>query len=440
VQVYDEANGPTSVCTAAVRKPPGHDGEVTLVSPHLRPLDRAACENSSLTLAAVSCVDTLRPAFLDGPSLYPSPHGDLNMATQTLDQLTTRANSLQGQYSYAFANKPRATRQLDLLDKIIADTREVLTGARSHGQRGQTLVNTLNERLTMYQSERSEIQKAQSRGPAAMEAAILATRANFVFFQYRTHFAGQNRATRDKGLLQDMVTTLTQIRDAYEGLAITYPQSISNEDREVISNNLRMYTNEMGEITRAQEMGTPDEQASALANVANSQFELYRVHFAGKSRLSRRPALINRCVATLEDAKRRMLQLKSGGLTAEYNDKNIAIVTERLDAYMAEQVAIAEQRATTTFDALVDALATAANSVMEEYASEFAGKNRASRELKKLANLFDQLFEIERQMTDLTQQFDSSTNLKNLLIVQDALMVYSVEFDAIEKAQKAAKS
>ena len=88
-----------------------------------------------------------------------------------------------------------------------------------------------------------------------------------------------------------MVATLTQIRDAYEGLAITYPQSISNEDREVINNNLRMYTNETGEISRAQEMGTADEQASALANVANSQFELYRVHFAGKSRLSRRPAL-----------------------------------------------------------------------------------------------------------------------------------------------------
>ncbi len=375
-----------------------------------------------------------------GPSTIPPPHGDLNMATQTLEQLTTRANSLQGQYSYAFANKPRATRQLDILDKIIADTRELLTGVRTHGQRGQTLANTLNERLTMYQSERSEIQKAQSRGPAAMEAAILATRANFVFFQYRTHFAGQNRATRDQGLLQDMVTTLTQIRDAYEGLAITYPQSISNDDRDVINNNLRMYTNEIGEITRAQAMGTSDEQASALANVANSQFELYRVHFAGKSRLSRRPALINRCVATLEETKRRMMQLKSGGLTAEYNDKNIAIVTERLDAYLAEQVAIAEQRASTTFEGLVDALATAANGIMEEYGAEFAGKNRASRELKKLANLFDQLFEVERQMTDLTQQFDSSTNLKNLLIVQDALMVYSVEFDAIEKVQKAAKA
>ncbi len=356
------------------------------------------------------------------------------MATNA-KEIESKSNGIHSQYTYAFAGKPRLTRRPDLLETMIRDTNALVKQATGLGPAGTKVGQTLKERLKLYTDELQAVQQAQSAGPAAIEATILGTRANFAFFVYRRHFAGQNRATRDLGLLEDIVSYLEALRREYEALSVSYPAAISPADRDTINSNLELYRNELSNIREAQLAGTPEEQASALANVANTQFEAYRVHFAGKSRLSRRPALIGRLVSTLTTTRERMTGLRDAGLTVEFNDKNIDIVSERLEIYAREKGEIEKTRQDTSFEGLVDAYANAANDIMSEYAENFAGKNRATRELKMLADLYDRLWEIERQMNDLNSAVENQTNLQNLHLVQDTLMVYAREYEEIAKAR-----
>jgi hypothetical protein len=356
------------------------------------------------------------------------------MATNA-QEIEKNSNNVHAQYMYAFAGKPRLTRRGDLLERMIADTRGLVKQATGLGGSGTKVLGIVKERLALYEAELKEVQAAQSQGPAAIEAAILATRANLAFFVYRRHFAGKNRATRDAGLLQDILTYLEAVRREYEALGMAYPTAINAGDREAISSNLTLYQAEVAEITNARSAGTLEEQGSALAAVANAQFEAYRVHFAGKSRLSRRPGLIQRLVTNLQQARAGMEGLRAAGLTVEFNERNIGIVSERLAVYENEKREIETARQATQLDGLVDAYATAANEIMAEYNKHFAGQNRATREPQLLSDLYDQLWEVERQMNDLNSAVDNTANLQNLHLVQDTLMVYSREYDEILKAR-----
>jgi hypothetical protein len=110
-------------------------------------------------------------------------------------------------------------------------------------------------------------------------------------------------------------------------------------------------------------------------------------------------------------------------------------VSERLAVYENEKREIETARQATQLDGLVDAYATAANEIMAEYNKHFAGQNRATREPQLLSDLYDQLWEVERQMNDLNSAVDNTANLQNLHLVQDTLMVYSREYDEILKAR-----
>ena len=59
------------------------------------------------------------------------------------------------------------------------------------------------------------------------------------------------------------------------------------KDRQVVRENLTQYQKEIELVEEAQATGTPDEQASVLAALANNQFAVYQGHFAGEPRVSR---------------------------------------------------------------------------------------------------------------------------------------------------------
>ncbi len=347
--------------------------------------------------------------------------------------LRTRADQIHNRYAFAFAGKPRATRRLEELDAILTDARHLRDEVQRGG--GDELKALLAERLGVYEQERAAIAQVQAAGPLVRAAAVLATRANVAFGVYRRAFAGQNRRTRDLALLDDVVAWIAQIRDDASALAVSIRDTAVHDDLDVMQRNLDAYTAERGMIAEAQQQGTPEERAGALADRANAQFETYRVHFAGRERLSRRPALLRRVIGALESIGGEMAALSSAGFEAEFHDKNRGIVAERLEAYRKELTAIGEVREKTDVDSLISALAREANAIMEEYQQHFAGKERATRDLTLLANLTDRMTEIERQMWDLDRALEDPTNARNLGIVHDMLLVYLREYDLVREAR-----
>jgi hypothetical protein len=358
------------------------------------------------------------------------------MANDALSALQERFQAIQSQYSFSFAFKPRASRNPDLLSDLLAQTTALIGEARRVAGSAD-LLEQLESQRAVYESEREKVLAAQAQGPAAIEAAILASRANMAFFLYRGFFAGQSRSTRDIRLLEDIVGFLDGLLEQYEGLVRGYPGVVGTSDRDVIRNNLTMYRQEMEEIRKAQKEGDLNAIASNAATIANSQFELYRTHFAGRPRISRRPALLHRIVASLEDVRGVMTAARRDGLREEFNEKNIEIVEGRLATYRDERVAVDAEMRDATAEQRVDGLATAANTEMGLYRDGFAGQNRATRDLVALRDIVYRLFEIERQMSDLTRITDNTTNLRNLGIVQDTILTYMREYEEIEKAKGA---
>ena len=177
-----------------------------------------------------------------------------------------------------------------------------------------------------------------------------------------------------------------------------------------------------------------------LAQLANLQFTAYRAHFAGKPRVSRRPALLERIVATLDRIRDKMTSLVIAGVDVETNEKNLAIVNERQGAYRAELANVEQARSGASIFELIDALGQAANAVFEEYAQHFAGQDRKTRNLEQLTDMCDRLQELERQMTQLGAAYDHVMNARNINIVQDTALTYQAEWERVREVQAGATS
>ena len=94
-------------------------------------------------------------------------------------------------------------------------------------------------------------------------------------------------------------------------IAAKSPSAAFKKDVELVAGTLEMYQGEVREITKAQSSGTPEEQASALAAVANAQFNVYRTHFASQSRVTCCPApRSRRVIDNLRRVRDRMVELR----------------------------------------------------------------------------------------------------------------------------------
>lgn len=358
----------------------------------------------------------------------------------SLAELRSQLDEISNTYEARFAGHSRVTRDVSEMEDLIRRAREVVQQlealpAVARGAEADALLATAKDSLKLYQSEREAIAAAKSAGPDLEEFARLGTQANFVFARYRRHFAGKSRNTRDLGLLAEMIDDLTKIQQRMQPIANKHRgvEGLAS-DLELVSNNLKMYITERGEIADARGSGTPEQQADVLAEVANGQFKVYQDHFADKSRLTRRPQLLQRMIDNLKTVKDRMEGLRKGGLRSDVNAKNIDVVDQNLKMYMNELAEIKKARASVKLSDLMGSLGGAANDVMNEYRENFAGKARKGRDLDLLSKLCDQLGEIARQMSDLGRAEVQDFNIKNLAIVSDNLVMLENEYDEIVKA------
>ena len=359
---------------------------------------------------------------------------------KTLSQLRAEVDQLTGEYDARFAGHSRVTRDLEDLNNIINRMRSVV-GELARLPRSNdrtTLEDNARGSLTLYENERKEVMKAKGHGADFEDFDALRTEANMVFAQYNRHFAGQNRATRDLGLLAEMIEDLERIGEEMRELApaiANIPNNGAKADIDLVTDTLKLYQTERGEIIEARGMGTADEQAAALAEVANGQFKLYDEHFAGKNRLTRRPALLQRMIASLEQVLDRMRTLKSQGGVGSFNDDNIGVVEGSLGTYRTELGEVRKARQGTSFGDLQGSLGGTANEIFDEYRANFAGQDRKTRSLDLMGFIADRLAEVGRQMSELGRAEPTEMNSNNLRIVTDTRVMYEREWQRIAEAK-----
>ena len=363
------------------------------------------------------------------------------MANRTLANLEQEIADVTARYESDFAGQARATRDLAVMDELLNRLRSVVAElekqAKSDG--ATAALEQARGRLSMYQTERQAIVDAKAGGTEAVEFARLAAQANFVFARYQRHFAGQSRGTRDLGLLKEMVEELRTIRQRMSVILSVKPNTSYQTDADLVTRVVDQYTDETRQIERAQSEGSPEERASRLADLANAQFAIYDKHFVEKSRITRRPALLQRVVENLRRIRSSMRELKLSGPAVENNRNNIGIVEQALRHNESELAEIRKARQAAPLADIMGMLGGAANDIFEEYRQKFAGKDRRMVDLTTISLLCDQLGEVARQMADMTRTEKNEMNERNLDIVIERLSAYEEEWRAIREAQQAPK-
>jgi hypothetical protein len=363
------------------------------------------------------------------------------MANNLVENLGKELEQIDREYASDFAGHSRLTRDVTQMDRMIKRTASIVDQvdripSAAQGADLARVRDAATESLRMYKAEREAIVKAQAVGPTFEQFSMEATSANFVFARYLRHFAGKDRSTRDVALLGEMVEDLRQIDKRMTAVLEESKKAGEFErDRQVVRDSLAQYQKEIELIEEAQKSGTPDDQASVLATLANNQFAVYQGHFAGEPRVSRRPALLMRVVGTLKKIRERMVALRDGGLQIEFNDKNIGIVEDRLKTYDAELAEVRKVRQATPMTEIMGELGGAANKLFDEYRGNFADKARNVADMPRLASICDKLGEIRRQMVDMSFAEDSEMNQKNLDIVTEQLVMFEGEYEAVARAQ-----
>lgn len=376
---------------------------------------------------------------VDGRTHNPGAHAPRTlkrrpMSDAVIQVLNQQLDNLQGQYTLRFANQPRITRDLGALDAIIDGAEKILHEAQA--AKGTGAVDTLalaRERLQFYREVRDNVAEAKKAGEDAHRASELGTLANFVFGKYRRHFASRSRQDRDLGLLGEMVEDLKAIKADMEPLAKRVPD-YARENLEIVSRNLEMYVTERGEIVESRGGLNNSDLANLLGGLANAQFEVYSVHFANRARTTRRPELLERIIANLENI---VDQMKGMSYINDTTRRNIGIVNDRLALYRDELQKVRTSQRVSNLDELVDSLRYEGNRIIDEYAAHFGGQDRATRDLQLLSNLCDRLGEVEKLMRKLARIYDHDRNNANMWLMRDALSMFEREYRAIEEAKGA---
>ncbi|WP_428267367.1 hypothetical protein [Haliangium sp.] len=268
---------------------------------------------------------------------------------------------------------------------------------------------------------------------SALDPVLSTVRAaNHLIGVYERHFAGRSRASRDARCLGELLERLLDCQHRLESLPDAATRERAADSLATVERQALMLEDECTHILNARQVQAPAERAALLATRINEQFALYRTHFAGQSRLSRRPRLLQRIINNLDDIQaelddKALLELDDDG-TSEANRKLVAEELPRLRRELG-LIELEHQAASVTERAA--ALGVAANTELRAYNLYFAGQDRATREPERLLSICDRLTEIEWQFLDMIGQYHSEAITRSLDAVQVCLDLYLSEYEQI---------
>ena len=346
--------------------------------------------------------------------------------------LAQRTQDVHDRYQREFANKSRITRDLSRLDGMIATLEGVLLEANTDPGGAASLLPTVRSRLELYRGERESIAQAKAGGPEEATAHRLSEWNWLNTQRYRRNFAGQNRVTRDLGLLLEMHTEQKGWHAELSEAAKNKPAGWRSELIEQLGKDAELYGREATAIRDARAGLASDRKVGMLATTANTQFGLWREHFANKSRAARRLPLVDRMIVQLRDILAQMQQLPAG----DVNAGNIRKVEDRIETWNNERSLIEKAIAQAGPETVSGRLATEANAEFGRYRENFAGKSRATVDAALLGSVCECLHEIARNMDTLDRTWKLQQNAANLEIVLENLKTYEREYSQIRAAQE----
>jgi hypothetical protein len=357
------------------------------------------------------------------------------MSADRLAALTARAEQVHARYRHEFAGRSRIGRDAGALDAMVADLQQVKVEADALEGASQLLA-ALDERISLYRTERQAITEAAAGGPDLARAFRLHDWSWLDSRRYSRHFAGKPRPTRDLGLLEEMIAAERLRKDELERIAARHEAGWRADSIEAMQKGIDLYTSERAAVLDARKQLSIAERAQVLATCANNQFSLYRAHFEGQARRTRRAALLERLLVQLEDIAAGMEAAQRGGLVSDANQGNVQKVRDRIAHHRAELGKVKQARATTRPGELSGALGDEANNLFKEYRAGFAGKSRAQVDPDALSDICDKLYMVARNMEGLAAETGIDLAEKNLAITIDNLKAYEREWSRIQAARQ----
>lgn len=348
-----------------------------------------------------------------------------------MSQLGDQIDTLHNRYRAQFANFPRITRDPEELERILAAARELDTAGAADDE-----LELLGRNTELYETEIENIKKAQAEGPAAMQVHRLSTWANFVQGRYSRYFAGQERRSRDLGILAGMIEDADKLLAEMRTIGEKSMTSALEEAIRMTEANLKVYRVERERIREDRKKVFGAERGTLFARLANAQFNRYRLHFANKTRVSRSVRVLEHIIEALQEILDGMDALLMDGFNTEVHKKNIELVKNNLGTYRAELVNIRTAKRESSLKDRVGFLGAAANEVFAVYRESFAGKDRASRDLELLENQIELLLEVGKEMDEIDRTEDDDVNAKNLALVMDMLYLYHREHNQVKQLKK----
>lgn len=351
------------------------------------------------------------------------------------DPQTAQADALHERYRRGFVGRTRATRDLSVLDAIIADTEAFLGGLGA----AASLRAVVTERVELYRTERVAIAAIHAGGADAIQAWRLVEWSEVTNLRYRRLYGGQMRITRDEALLAEMVNEQRGWIEALTPLAARLQDPRLDAQLPVMRDHLKLYTAEVAEIQKALRELAPIDRATTFATLANRQFALWRLHFQGRSRTTRRVQLLRRILTNLESILAGMVACRAAGVTVQANTENITKVTERIAHHKDELAKIVEAQTNTPTRTLVPQLGDDANKWIARYRDEFAGKSRNGVNLAPLDDICEGLHEVARGMDEgMKARGGDAVAAKNLTVVLDHVKMCEREWATIRELQRKA--
>ena len=358
------------------------------------------------------------------------------MKTTPIDTLKERAARMNAKYDAYFAGQPRHSRDPSLLDELVKEANALVSAAGNlNSSTAQQIETDAKDSGELYAREAKVIREIQDSGTELFLAHEYRAWARMVFERYHRNFAGHSRSDRDLALLHDMTAELGRLDDELAKLEHRVDETFIRETREEIAKNSELYVSEGQAIDALRNGGPLDERADHLATAANVQFARYGQFFANKQRRSRSTSRLTGMLNQLESIHGAMTTVANEGFEHDSNGQNIGIVEERLRFYRSEFDAIQSARGDGSFEDLITSLGKAANDVFEVYSNEFAGQDRATRNLDSISMLCEELYDLARQMDQLDRVRDNDQNQHNLAVVLDRVRTYNREYREIKKAK-----
>ena len=359
---------------------------------------------------------------------------------------------LHNGYQVGFAGQPRLTRAAGQLDAWVAQLKSLSPQVKAlPPQFRKELDEQIKSRVSLYTKEAEAIRQAQEINVVSQVAYGFIEWANLHSDRYQRHFAGQSRNTRDGSLLSELIVEaqvmLQQAREHLESNRSELVESAVSdlENRiERLAESEQMYQSELKAITEAQEeAGSAQERADLYAHLANNSFALYRSHFSGHPRNSRRLATLERCNAQLDLIAGLMQGVISGSSSAledaDRAKKNLEIVQQNLTGYKEEERQIDLAQNQLDYNGWVKGLSEAAQKVYAEYGENFANKPRSSCDPQLLCDLCDKLYDLAVQLRPFVEYSPEFEERGALLLMLDQLRLYHREFGLVTEAVKGKK-